>query len=92
MQSFKEDDLIVPPVKQRRKQEVVRFGKEIIKVKLDKWTQGYACACAVLAQVDGRSAGLSLMGEGGFNLRKFIAAGIDDYDLEKLTDTKAKSI
>jgi hypothetical protein len=51
---------------------------------LDAWTQGYACACAVIANQNTPSDGEMLAREGGFSRDAFIKAGAEQADIDAI--------
>ena len=53
--------------------------------KEDEWTKGYACACAIVANLEGfTKQGAELAREGGFNLQSFIDACVEQCDIDNL--------
>jgi hypothetical protein len=55
---------------------------------MDRFTQGYACACAVIAQVRGQSEAQSLLKEGGFTEETLIQDGVEESDMELIYGPK----
>lgn len=64
------------------------LNKKLVNKKLvkeaDPFTQGYACACAILAQISGQSEGVNLLKEGGFNRKALEEGGVEKYDIDCL--------
>jgi hypothetical protein len=59
-----------------------------IENNMDRFTQGYACACAVIAQVRGQSVAQSILSEGGFTEESLLEDGVEDYDMELIFGPK----